>query len=369
MKLFITAVRIIVGVLFIFSGLIKANDPMGLSYKMLEFFEVWGFSFLNDYTLAFAVIMNTFEIVAGVAILIGWRIRMVSWLLLLLIIFFTFLTGYAMLSGKIKTCGCFGDCVPLTPLTSFTKDLILLVLILIIMAKQNLVKPWLANFANVSIIVLTTIFCFTLQRHVLNYLPVVDCLAYKKGNNILEKMKLPEGAVADSFAIKFKYQKNGKDVLFDMDHFPDDFDSTYVYVDRVQELVRAGTAAAPINDFFLFGENGEDTTQAILTTEGEYIMLFSKNTSSAEADWYKNAKEVSGAAAQKGIPFYVVTATVDAAQKLLPKSETVHYLKGDATVLKTAGRVNPTYFVMKGATVVGKYANADFKKVIVDLKK
>lgn len=369
MKFFIAAVRIIVGILFIFSGLIKANDPMGLSYKMQEFFEVWGMSFLDDYTLAFAVIMNTFEIVAGVAILIGWRIRLVSWLLLLLIIFFTFLTGYAMLSGKIKTCGCFGDCIPLTPLTSFTKDLILLVLILIIIAKKSLVKPILANFANVAIIVLSTICCFAVQRHVLNHLPVVDCLAYKKGNNILEKMKLPEGAVADSFAIKFKYQKNGKDVLFDMDHFPDDFDSTYVYVDRVQELVRPGTAAAPINDFFLFGDNGEDTTQAILNQEGEYIMLFSKNTGDAETNWDKNAKAVSDAAAKKGIPFYVVTATVDAAQKLLPKSAAVHYLKGDATVLKTAGRVNPTYFVMKGALVTGKFANADYEKVIEALKK
>ena len=103
MRIAVTIARIIVGLLFIFSGLVKANDPLGLSYKMQEFFEVWGLNFLDDYTLAFALVMNAFEIVAGVAVLLGWQMKTFSWLLLLLIIFFTFLTGYALFSGKIKT--------------------------------------------------------------------------------------------------------------------------------------------------------------------------------------------------------------------------------------------------------------------------
>src|SRR6476620_3047358 len=125
-------IRWIVGLLFIFSGLVKANDPLGLSYKMQEFFEVWNWHFLNDYTLAFSLIMNVFEVLAGVAVIIGWRMKLFSWLLLLLIIFFCFLTAYAYITGNIKTCGCFGDCIPLTPLTSFIKDLILLILILVL---------------------------------------------------------------------------------------------------------------------------------------------------------------------------------------------------------------------------------------------
>src|SRR5207237_5133990 len=100
MRILLNATRIIVGVLFIFSGLVKANDPLGLSYKMQEFFEVWGWHGLHDYTLFFALVMNCFEILAGVAVLLGWRMKLFSWLLLLLIIFFTFLTGYAVLSGK-----------------------------------------------------------------------------------------------------------------------------------------------------------------------------------------------------------------------------------------------------------------------------
>src|SRR3990170_6653120 len=134
MKHLLTISRIIVGILFIFSGLIKANDPLGLSYKMQEFFEVWGWHALNDYTLAFSVLMIAFEIIAGVAVLVGWQMRLFSWLLLLLIIFFTFLTGYALFSGKIRECGCFGDCIPLTADQSFIKDLILMVFILVIFA-------------------------------------------------------------------------------------------------------------------------------------------------------------------------------------------------------------------------------------------
>ena len=102
MKRSLTVIRWFVGLLFIFSGLIKANDPLGLSYKMQEFFEGWGLQSLNDYTLAFALVMNVFEVLAGVAVIIGWRMRLFSWLLLLLIIFFCFLTAYAYLTGNIN---------------------------------------------------------------------------------------------------------------------------------------------------------------------------------------------------------------------------------------------------------------------------
>ena len=132
MKRVLTIIRWLVGLLFIFSGLVKANDPLGLSYKMQEFFEVWGWNGFHDYTLSLSLIMNTFEIGAGVAVIVGWQQKLVNWLLLLLIIFFSFLTGYALLSGKIKTCGCFGDCLPLTPAQSFGKDLVLLLLILVL---------------------------------------------------------------------------------------------------------------------------------------------------------------------------------------------------------------------------------------------
>ncbi len=178
MKLLINIARVIVGVLFIFSGLVKANDPLGLSYKMQEFFEVWGWSFFNDFTLSFSILMIAFEIIAGVAVLLGWRMKLFSWLLLLLIIFFTFLTGYAVLSGKIRTCGCFGDCIPLTAEQSFTKDLILTALIVFIFIFRNKVQPLFKPFISVVLLLLATVFSFGLQAYVLKHLPIVDCLPY-----------------------------------------------------------------------------------------------------------------------------------------------------------------------------------------------
>src|SRR5882724_12138408 len=171
MKILITIARSIVGVLFIFSGLVKADDPLGLSYKMQEFFEVWHFHWLDNYTLAFSIVMIVFEIVAGVAILLGWRMKLFSWLLLLLIIFFTFLTGYAYLSGKVRECGCFGDCIPLTAGQSFTKAGILLVLILFLFAARDQIKPVMKAVASVAVLILATIFSIAFQWQVLMHLP------------------------------------------------------------------------------------------------------------------------------------------------------------------------------------------------------
>lgn len=367
MKIALSIIRVIVGVLFIFSGLIKANDPTGLSYKMQEFFDVWGLSSLDNYTLAFALIMNTFEIVAGVAVLLGWRMKLFSWLLLLLIIFFTFLTGYALFSGKVKTCGCFGDCIPLTALQSFIKDLFLLVLIVVIFVKKDVIKPLFTNVSGSALIGFSVLFCVISQWYVLKHLPVIDCLAYKTGNNIITQMKIPEGTVADSFAIKFIYMKAGKEVEFGSDNFPSDFDSTYTFVDRVQELVRPGTATAPISDFILYGTSGEDTTLAILNQPDYYVMLLTKDASEAEKDWNKNAAAVSQICREKKIPFFVITATTEAAQQQLPATAAIQYVKCDATVIKTAARVNPTYYIMKQANIIAKYANADYEKVMKQL--
>ena len=158
MKLLVKIIQIFVGVLFIISGLVKANDPVGLSYKMQEFFELWNselsagsfflksplialFEFLHGQSLLLSVVMITLEVIAGVALLIGFMRNFFLWLLLILIVFFTILTGYAYLSGKFTNCGCFGDCIPITAGTSFTKDLILLVMILVLLSGRNYIEP------------------------------------------------------------------------------------------------------------------------------------------------------------------------------------------------------------------------------------
>lgn len=360
MKTVLLIIRWVVGLLFIFSGLIKANDPLGLSYKMQEFFEVWGLHGFDDYTLALSMIMNVFEVVAGVAVIIGWRMRLFSWLLLLLIIFFTFLTGYALFSGKIKTCGCFGDCLPLTPAQSFAKDIFLLVLILVLFAYSKKIKSALQPaVASVVLVVVTAATVFG-QAHVLKHLPFVDCLPYKKGNNLIEQMKTPADAVPDSLSIVFIYKKNGKQMEFNQANFPADFDSTYEYVDRKDKVVKKGNGrVAKILDFSLQTFSGNDTTQAVFAQPGNYIMVLAKDMNNT-GDWSAGFARISKAAQQKNIPVMLVTAAGEKAQAIFP---TATIVKCDATVIKTAARVVPTYFIMQGATVLEKTSYVDEEKI------
>ena len=277
MNVIIGIARFIFGVLFIFSGLIKANDPLGLSYKMQEFFEVWIIQQFNSYTLTLSIVMIAFEIIAGVAVLLGWKMRLFSWLLLLLILFFTFLTGYALFSGKIRECGCFGDCIPLQANQSFIKDVVLLFLILLIMPFRERMRPLLSRGASKVILFFTVVFSFAFQWYVLQHLPVVDCLPYKVGNNIPAKMKIPPGAIPDSTVIMFTYEKNGRQSSFTTENFPADFDDSYKFVKREDKVVRKGTAVAAIRDFALQTASGNDTTQALLTEPGKKIFLFLKD--------------------------------------------------------------------------------------------
>jgi len=364
MKILVGIARIIVGILFIFSGLVKANDPLGLSYKMQEIFEVWNFHWLDNYTLIFSIVMIVFEIVAGVAILLGWRMRLFSWLLLLLIIFFTFLTGYAYLSGKVRECGCFGDCIPLTAGESFSKDLILLALILFLFFTQRRIKPLLPQAASISILVLATVLSVAFQWHVLIHLPAVDCLPYRAGTNMPEKMKAPPGSIPDSTVITMIYNKNGKQVEIVGNNFPADFDDSYKFVSRYDKLVRKGNAEPAIKDFVLTTDAGTDTTQAVLEQDGFKLFFFTRQLDEYPAPWVKDFSLIYTMAKAKHIPLYFITGNYENIVDWTRKagiSDGVSILKCDATAIKTAARANPTLYLLKKGTILQKWSYADFE--------
>jgi uncharacterized membrane protein YphA (DoxX/SURF4 family) len=347
MQNFLKILRWSVGLLFIFSGLIKANDPLGLSYKMDEFFDVWGIAFLSDYSLLLALIMNTFEIIAGVALLIKFPYKQTLWTLLGLILFFTFLTGFALFSGKIKTCGCFGDCIPLTPMTSFVKDIVLFIAIVILLIYQKKVSIKLHPGIGVFILVISTASVVYGQNYVLKHLPFIDCLPYKIGNDIKEKMKMPEGAIADSISIQMEFTKEGKQFIFDANQFPENFDATYIYQDRKEVVVRKGNNLQPaIVDFNLMTLSGIDTTQYLFNSTTPYILVFAGKIESS-IPWENLLKVLH----EKYTQVYIVTADKQAAAKVLTKEKV---LIGDMTMIKTAARVWPSVFIMNGSTIMQK---------------
>jgi len=367
MKLFISLVRTLVGVLFIFSGLVKADDPLGLSYKMQEFFEVWNIHWLDHLTLAFSIAMIVFEIVAGVAVLLGWRMKLFGWLLLLLMIFFTFLTGYAYLSGKVRECGCFGDCIPLTAGESFVKDLVLLGLVLFLFAMQRRIRPVLLPAASAAVLVLTTVGALAFQWWVLIHLPAVDCLPYRVGNNISEKMKAPPGAVPDSSVITMVYEKGGKRTEFDASHFPKDFDDSYHFVSRYDKLIRKGNADPAIKDFILLTGAGTDTTQDILMAKGYKLFLFSREAPTGNPYWVRAFGIILTMAKSKKLPLLMITGDYDGVMDWvehqgIPGDVTI--LKCDATAIKTAARADAVLYLIKGSNILGKWSYADFDRAL-----
>jgi len=353
MQSFLKILRWTVGILFIFSGLIKANDPLGLSYKMQEFFDVLGLSFFSDYTLIFSILMNVLEIVAGLALLIQYPYKKTLWLLLALILFFTFLTGYALFSGKIKTCGCFGDCIPLTPQTSFIKDIVLLISIVILFFYHKKIKTKIKPWLGIIILTLTSFGVVYGQYYVLNHLPLIDCLPYKTGNDINEKMKTPPGAVPDSVAIQMEFTKNGKSYFFDANHFPDNFDESYIYKNRREVVVRKGNGLkAAIDDFTLETINKVDSTKDVLSQTTPYVLIFTGKVTN-EVPW----DILMSALHKKHKLVYIVTADKSGALQYLSKE---NILIGDITMIKTAARVWPTIFIMNGSVIMQKQSYIDF---------
>src|SRR5690554_4329141 len=178
-------VRILTGALFVFSGLIKANDPVGFGYKLQEYFLVFKMEFFHDYATEIAVIICSIEILLGGLLLLGFWRKQVVWGLLLMILFFTFLTFYSAFFEVVTSCGCFGDAIPLTPWQSFIKDLVLLLLIAILFYYKDQIKPIIEDFYTQSI--LTTcivVISIGFGVYTYNFLPIIDFLPYKTGNNL-----------------------------------------------------------------------------------------------------------------------------------------------------------------------------------------
>ena len=364
MKLLIGILRWFVGILFIFSGLIKANDPVGLSYKMQEFFEIWGWHALNDYTLFFSITMIAFEIIAGVAVIIGWQFRLFSMLLFLLIVFFTFLTGYAVFSGKVRECGCFGDCIKLTAMESFIKDIILFIMISILLVKKNQVKSWLKPVKATAALLATTILSIWVQFYVLDHLPIIDCLPFKIGNNINEGMQIPPGSTPDSTVINFVYQFNGKEVEFDAEHFPADFsDSSYTFIRRYDKLIREGNAKPPIKDFVIVAPSGTDTTLAILSDPQDQLILFARTLEVDGDEWIAEIRKIAQVLGKEG--FFVVTSDAENMQAILKANDiSLPVMKGDLVSIKTAARTNPTLFHLRQGQILAKYGRKDIGKFL-----
>lgn len=353
MKILVGIIRIFVGILFIISGFIKLNDPLGFSYKLQEYFsaQVLNLELLIPFALVIAIVLVIFELVLGIMLIIGYLPRFTLWSLLLMIVFFTFLTFYSAYFNKVTDCGCFGDALPLTPWQSFYKDVVLLVLILILFFNRKFLHPILVPASHRWIIFLSFMLCFIFAYYVLMHLPLIDFRAYKIGNNIQEKMQLPENARKAEYEYKWKFNQDGEEVIINNSGAYPTIEGEYVGVET--RLIREGDKPA-INDF-LIENGGENVTEEVLNEE-KLLLIIAYNLRMTETESMAALKSLSNEAAQKGYRVLALTSSGDNEVEQFKEKHglDVQFYKADETLLKTIVRANPGILVLNRGTILQK---------------
>lgn len=405
MKIAIRITQILVGVLFILSGLVKANDPQGLGFKMQEFFEIWSadlarggffakgaltalFQLLHEHTLGLSVTMITLEILAGVALLGAWKKRLLLWLLLVLILFFTFLTGYAFLSvnpdgsAKFTNCGCFGDCLPLQPKTSFLKDLALLALTIFLIIGQRFIQPLIPKKGTRILLPVSLIVVLVFQWYVLHYLPIADCLPFKVGNNISAKMKAPPNAVPSVYDTRVVYKNLRSNEKREMSQA--DFNQSKIWENpdwkwdtTITRLLKKGNDIPEIQGFSLSGTSGVDSisgapisgdsTNFVLTRP---VAVLGFGMEGAGTDWLDDFAKLVGTAKAMQIPVYFTSNNKDYfVQHFNERRLTVPVFSTDFTIIRTAARTNPAFYLLENGTITGKYSYRSLGKLTAKIAK
>src|SRR5690606_33040044 len=364
--------RLFVGLLFIFSGLIKANDPMGFGFKLQEYFHVFNLNFLNDYSTWIAILICAFEIILGILLLLGLAKHTVAWGLLILILFFTFLTFYSAFFDVVTSCGCFGDAIPLTPWESFIKDLILLVFIGIIFIKRHKITPLFSNSGiNKLLAFLAVIFSFGIGVYTYTNLPFLDFLPYKVGNNIPSLMKIPDGAVQDEFEhiynLKNKQSGETKQVT-DKEYMGQKIweDENWEIVgEPVTKLIKKGYQVA-IPDLIISDNEGQDLTQEVIENPHYNFIVTSVDiTKFTPADFLaldKINQTIRSLSEEYNLRAVLLTASassdIDYLNDQLDLVLETFY--ADAVPLKSMVRSNPGVMLMQNGVVIQKWSKDTF---------
>lgn len=362
-----------IGSYFIFSGVVKAIDPVGTGIKMEEYFEIFHqyFSWLSGLwnlfepiALEFSIFMILLEIVLGFFLIMGALPVLTVWLLFLTIVFFTFLTGFSHITGKVTDCGCFGDFVKLTPKQSFIKDVVLIFVTLPLVVKVKAItpvfKPKPRGLALLILVLLSVIFTF---RNVY-YEPIVDFRAYKVGTNIPECLSLPEGAKPYIYQNTFIYKNkaSGETSEFTIESLPTDFEN-WEFVDRIDKLLQKGDDPK-CKDFAVSDENGQDLTEVYMEEPSPLFVLVLPDLKKTSRSGLHTLAPVVKDAQKAG--YYVIALTgssIGDVQAVLSDHEiNADVFNTDATPLKTIQRSNPGLLILKAGTVLAKYHHNDQPK-------
>jgi len=355
--------RIGVGLLFIFSGLIKINDPLGFSYKLEEYFEVFHITFLNSLALSIAILLCSLEIILGFALLTGVRAKQVAWGLLLLIIFFAFLTFYSAYFKVVQTCGCFGDAIPLTPWQSFSKDLVLLLLIIVLFINRQKIRPLFNAKTGDLLLQISVVVSIGLGLYTYNFLPVIDFLPYKVGANLLDEMKTPPGAMPDEFELTYnlKNKKTGATkVMTDKEYLKTNIwkDNNWEIIGNPESRLIKKGFTPKIVDLSIHDAQGNDYTQELLANPFYNVIIVAYDLSKTNDEAINRINALASNLIQNyNVRTVLLTSNSPASAQEFGKRH--HLLSeifyADGVPLKTIVRANPGILLLKNGIVINKW--------------
>ncbi|MDR3365903.1 MAG: DoxX family protein [Prevotellaceae bacterium] len=354
----VTICRLLVGALFVFSGFVKAIDPLGSAYKIAEYLEAFGLTSLEPAALQLGALQNAVEIAIGLCLLVGVRMWLAAWGLMLFMSFYTVLTFALALTNPVSDCGCFGDAIKLTNWQTFFKNLAILVPTLAIFSVRNRYRSFVKAPLEWLYVALFFAGALALSSHCYKHLPPLDFMPYHVGQHLPTAMSIPEGAPHDEYSTVLIYAKDGKEQEFSDTDFPWQ-DSTWVFVDSKSKLVKKGYTP-PVNNFSITHHSDGDITDEVLTAEYAFLLVAPKLEKVDECDWGR-IKSLAAFAKSKGYTFVGLTSSTQGyAGDLSAKNAlSFDFCSADETTLKSMVRSHPGLVLLHRGTVAGKWSHRD----------
>ena len=366
MRLVKNLCRIIVGIVFIYSGFVKGIDPLGSDYKFTDYFNAFGMGWMNATTLFFSFALSLAEFLIGIALLFNLWVSRMAWGSLLFMFFFTPLTLVSALTNPVSDCGCFGDATLLTNWQTFWKNIILLLLAIMIFVYRKEYKSSLPLVGQFSFLALAGAGMLCLSVYCYRHLPVLDFRPYAVGKNITEGMRLPEGAEPDQYEVTLKYKnkQTGEVQSFTEENYPWQDTLNWEYESSSERLVKKGYIT-PIHDLVIEHPTLGNITEEILEDDNHTILAVAYNLTQSDVQYQPAINRLAEYAQEKGIRFYGLTSSSERDIETYKKRYHVPYefCTADEIQLKTMIRSNPGVIILREGTILDKWAGKDVPDV------
>jgi len=349
--------RILFGLVFVFSGFVKAVDPLGSTYKFQDYFNAFGGFWTNLSGLAFglAIALSTIELIIGLNLVFAIKTRLTSFLALLFMLVMTPLTLYIAFKNPVSDCGCFGDALVISNWETFWKNIVLLLLLVAVLLTSKKHKSLFKNQIEWSLVAFFAITALSIPIYAYNNLPQIDFLPYKKAVNIAAAMAIPEDAPKDEYTTTFIYEKEGAQQEFTLENYPEG-DSTWTFIDQKTTLIKEGFKPK-IHNFNIYNEHNEDIVPELIEYAGYSYLLVMYDINQASDEGAQKAEAIYQKYKNTSLRFYAVTASLDNEIEAFKQKNklTFPFYKCDPITLKTIIRANPGLVLIKNGTIVGKW--------------